>query len=62
MSEDRDYQTEIEALQKRVEDFWHKCYAKLHVLHVNATETFRRARLNDNDDSPGNEPRTPWQK
>jgi hypothetical protein len=58
MSEDRDHQAEIEALQKRVENFWHKCYARLHVLHVHATGALRRTLLGDSDDSPGNNPRT----
>lgn len=62
MSDDRKYQAEIEALQKRVEGFWQRCYSKLHVLHVRATESLYRGSLSDIDDSPGNNPRTPSPK
>jgi hypothetical protein len=62
MSDDRDYQAEIEALQKRVEDFWHKCYAKLDVFYVHSTEALRRTIIRDSDEGPGSDPRTPSPK
>jgi hypothetical protein len=62
MSKERDRQAEIEALRKRVDDFWNKCYAKLHAAHVQNAGTLRRIFLNDNEDDPGKSSHTPSPK